>query len=75
MKEQQIQTTSSKVGKYYFMTITHLPTGAIVEGEGKIYYRLRLDLLKELHKLTADYRNNMVKELAGPNEVKSELNG
>ena len=73
MKEQQIETTTFKVGKYYFMTLKHLPTGTIVEGEGKVQYRLRLDLYKELYKLIGNYRNNMAKELSGPNEIIPQL--
>lgn len=73
MKEQQIETATFKVGKYYFMTLKHLPTGTIVEGEGKVQYRLRLDLYKELYKLIGNYRNDMAKELSGPNEIKPQL--
>ena len=73
MTEQQTETTTYKLGKYYFMTLKHLPTGIMVEGKGTIKGRLRLDLGKELYKLTRDYRDDMAKELISPNEIIPQL--
>jgi len=69
----QIKTTRSKRGSYHVVNIEHLPTGIKVEGEGKVFYRLKLDLISELNKLIADSGYKMIKELASPDEIKSKL--
>jgi len=73
MKEQQTETTTTRLGKTYSVSIKHLPTGIVVEGEGRIFYRLKLDLQKELRRLLADDGYDMRKELSSPTEVKPQL--
>ena len=72
-KKQQIKTTREKTGEYYSVNIEHLPTGIKVEGEGKVFYRLKLDLLSELNKLISDSGYKMIEELGSPNKIKPKL--